>query len=260
MYKFSCVISIKNGEEFIEQCLSSLPTINDLEYIFVDNGSYDLTISILLQSDFYKRNNANIRILNGQQLPSLAAALNYGISESTAEWIVRMDIDDIWLPSRTELLNRIHQGLHSGSEFIYGSAILIDDLNRKICIKTAAEWWFTKLMLSAFGRNKIISHPATMFKRKVFVMCGGYHEVGKGFGQDKVLWKKFISVNVKTEREKIPIICYRHSMKGVTGKRFGKQKIVSKEDLNKENFKESIRNFNMMAAFKWLLQICRFSS
>ncbi|MDE5575096.1 MAG: glycosyltransferase, partial [Bacteroidales bacterium] len=61
--KVSVVIPCYNAEKFAETCLETLlaQTLQDLEFIFVDDGSTDATADIL---DSFKERDARVRVIH----------------------------------------------------------------------------------------------------------------------------------------------------------------------------------------------------
>ncbi|MED1204356.1 glycosyltransferase family 2 protein [Heyndrickxia acidicola] len=95
-----CMI-VKNEEEFIDKCLTSVKDLVD-EIIIVDTGSTDRTIEIC------QSHGAVIEKFkwNG----SFADARNFGINKATGEWI-------LWLDADEELDSLDKDKLHKGNHF-----------------------------------------------------------------------------------------------------------------------------------------------
>ena len=74
-------------------------TYKNFEFIIIDDCSQDQTFNILQE---YQRRDSRIRILHNEKNLGLAASLNKGIIESSGDWIVRMDDDDISLHDRVD--------------------------------------------------------------------------------------------------------------------------------------------------------------
>lgn len=97
MAKVSVIVPIYNVEVYIEQCAKSLfeQTLDDIEYIFVDDCSPDQSISILksVLALYPKRINQCKFIIqkkNGGQ----HVARRIGIQEATGEYTIHCDPDD----------------------------------------------------------------------------------------------------------------------------------------------------------------------
>lgn len=89
----SIVIPVFNVEEYLEVCVFSLlhQTYKDLEFIFVDDGSTDNSLTIL--KDFQELDN-RIRIIELKENYGPGNARNLGIEEATGKYILFVDSDD----------------------------------------------------------------------------------------------------------------------------------------------------------------------
>ena len=92
----SVVMPTLNAEKYLAEAIDSIlkQTFSDFEFLIIDGGSVDKTVSII-KSYQDKR----IRLLNGSG-KNIAADLNIGLEAATGEYIARMDADDVALPER----------------------------------------------------------------------------------------------------------------------------------------------------------------
>ena len=82
MPKVSICIAVYNVEKYIEQCVRSLfeQTLDDLEYIFVDDASPDASIDVMLRvlEDYpHRKTGKVINIIVNPANPSNSAAMIY---------------------------------------------------------------------------------------------------------------------------------------------------------------------------------------
>ena len=97
MNKVSVIIPIFKVRSFIERCACSLfeQTLDDVEYIFVDDASPDDSIEILKKClERYPKRKVQVQILTHQQNKGLPAARNTGLAVATGEYIFHCDSDD----------------------------------------------------------------------------------------------------------------------------------------------------------------------
>lgn len=88
MYKISLCMIVKNEEEVLRQCLTSVKDLCD-EIIIVDTGSTDKTKEIA--QEFTQK------IFDFEWIDDFSAARNFAFSKATMDYIFWMDADDILL-------------------------------------------------------------------------------------------------------------------------------------------------------------------
>lgn len=101
MPKVSVVIPVYGVEKYIERCARSLfeQTLDDIEYIFVDDCTPDRSIEILnaIIEEYrprFARENKTTRIVRMPSNSGLAAVRRHGIQFCTGEYIIHCDSDD----------------------------------------------------------------------------------------------------------------------------------------------------------------------
>ena len=95
--KVSVIVPIYKVERFIERCVVSLmeQTLDEVEYIFVDDASPDGSVKILHEVIARYPNRAqNIKIITHSENKGLPAARNTGLAEVTGEYVFHCDSDD----------------------------------------------------------------------------------------------------------------------------------------------------------------------
>lgn len=92
MPKISALLSVYNGERYIEETIESVlnQTFSDFEFIIINDGSTDSTKEII---DRYKDN--RIRAFHLEKNVGVGEALRYGVSKVEGEYVVKIDGDDI---------------------------------------------------------------------------------------------------------------------------------------------------------------------
>ena len=90
--KVSIIVPVYNGERYIDGCIDNLlkQTYNNLEIIFVNDGSKDATKEIL---DRYVEKDSRIKVIH-QNNTGPSGARNTGILNATGEYILFSDVDD----------------------------------------------------------------------------------------------------------------------------------------------------------------------
>lgn len=90
--KISVIIPVYNEEKYLKDCLDSIinQSLQDIEIICVDDGSTDLSPTILNR---YKNNNFRITVLT-QCNQGAGVARNYGLSIAKGDYVAFLDSDD----------------------------------------------------------------------------------------------------------------------------------------------------------------------
>lgn len=95
--KVSVIIAIYKVEKYIEKCVRSLfsQTLDDIEFIFVDDGSPDKSISIIecILKEYTERIN-QVKFIRHNQNLGVSKSRQDGIDAATGEYIIHCDPDD----------------------------------------------------------------------------------------------------------------------------------------------------------------------
>ncbi len=125
MSKVSVIIPTYNYENFICDAVDSVleQNYNDYEIIIIDDGSTDGTYEKL-----EKYNNRIQYFFQKNKGP--AAARNFGINQSSGEYICFLDADDIFLPNKLKIqINILESQLEKDVGLVYSDFLCIDEYN-----------------------------------------------------------------------------------------------------------------------------------
>lgn len=101
MKKISVIVPIYNVGQYIERCVVSLmeQTLDDIEYIFVNDCTPDNSIEVLEQTvNKYPHRQDSVKVIHHTQNRGLTATRNSGLAVATGEYIAHCDSDD-WVES-----------------------------------------------------------------------------------------------------------------------------------------------------------------
>lgn len=108
MMKISVIIPIYNVGFYLQECVNSVikQTYKNLEIILVDDGSTDECPNIC---DTYAKQYSNVKVFHKQN-GGLSDARNFGILNSTGDYLLFLDADDFWKDSTAvqSLVDRIN--------------------------------------------------------------------------------------------------------------------------------------------------------
>ena len=99
MPKLSVIIPIYGVEKYIERCAKSLfeQTLDDIEFIFVNDCTQDMSIEILKTViESYPNRKDQIRIIHHKTNKGLSRARETGVQAATGDYIAHCDSDD-WI-------------------------------------------------------------------------------------------------------------------------------------------------------------------
>ncbi len=93
----SVIIAVYNAERYFERCLRSLfgQTLDDIEYIFVDDCTPDACMSILERVlEEYPQRKPQVRIIRNERNMGSAAVRTTGMRAAAGEYVIHCDSDD----------------------------------------------------------------------------------------------------------------------------------------------------------------------
>jgi glycosyltransferase involved in cell wall biosynthesis len=178
---------VYNGEKYLAQAIDSIihQTYSDFELLILDDGSNDSSPEI---AEEYARSYACVRSV---RLPhsGLVETLNTGIELTSAEYIARMDADDIALPERIGIQVAFLDS-NPAIGVVGTNANVIDANGRRLGLSLTGPTT-RQQFLRARGLNRAIAlcHPTVMFRRALVASAGGYR---KEFfpAEDLDLWNR----------------------------------------------------------------------
>lgn len=99
MARVNVLMPVHNGEKYLKEAIHSIinQSFTDFSFVIIDDGSKDKTLEII--NSF---NDKRIKLYKNEENLGLISTLNKGLDLCDAEYIVRMDADDISMPDRIE--------------------------------------------------------------------------------------------------------------------------------------------------------------
>ena len=180
----SVIMPVWNGERHIGEAIRSIlnQSETDFEFIIIDDGSTDRTVPII--EEF---NDLRIRLIR-QEHEGIVVALNRGIAESRAEWIARMDADDIAYPER--FAKQLALVKENPDAVLCHTQIRI--IGEEQYVTPAARFVRTEgLIRVRLCYQCPIVHPTVMFRKDAVLACGGYLEEER-HAEDFGLWGRLV--------------------------------------------------------------------
>ena len=120
----SICVPVYNVEKYIERCAFSLfgQTYDDIEYIFVNDGSKDLSIQKLNETiEKFPKRKGQIKVLQHACNRGLSAARNTAVDNCKGVFLLHVDSDDYLEEDAIEKL--VEKQLETGADIVTGQAV-----------------------------------------------------------------------------------------------------------------------------------------
>lgn len=216
MVKVSVLMAVHNAQEHLRSAMDSIldQSLEDFEFIVVDDGSTDSTPDIL-RSYADRR----LRVLRNDANLGLNRSLNRGLREARGEYVARMDGDDISLPRRLEKQALF---LDSHPEVVIAGcqALLFAEGHEYVAWypETGEEVAAHMLLAPPFA------HPAVMIRTDFLRQHSLDYDEDVPCAQDYHLWDRLLDIP-GAQGANLPevLLHYRLNQQGVTGTRRAEQ-------------------------------------
>lgn len=136
MPKVSVIIPVYNVANYIERCARSLfeQTLDDMEFIFVDDASPDNSVQILQETlSYYPQRKSQVYIIHHESNLGLTAARNSGLGMATGDFIANCDSDDY--VSRNMYKSLYEKAIQEEADVVYCDFFMAYSLYNE-CYKT----------------------------------------------------------------------------------------------------------------------------
>jgi glycosyltransferase involved in cell wall biosynthesis len=197
----SIVMPTHNASATLDEAVCSIldQTWQDFEFIIVDDGSSDDTLHKL---ERYARLDSRVKLYR-QRKEGMIAALNRGCRQARADYIARMDADDISLPRRIE---RQREFLERHPEIgIVGTwASRMDEKGSII-----GEWCPSpnpQVLKWGHFFGCCVIHPSVLMRRQILEVLE-FYKVDAVHAEDRDLWLRASAI---TEFSNIPEILLKY--------------------------------------------------
>lgn len=194
--KFSVVIPLYNGADFIEATLDTVlaQTYTDYEVVMVNDGSPDNTDEVVKR---YMADHSDIKFVYlEQQNRGLGGARNTALRHASGDVIAILDQDDIWYPDKLEKIARVYKERPEVDVICHSQNVRKNgELARVFRPGPNGEDVYRKLL---FVEN-MLSTSAVTFRKKAIDEVGFFSEDRENFHfvEDFDLWLRMASKGYK---------------------------------------------------------------
>jgi glycosyltransferase involved in cell wall biosynthesis len=204
------LLPVYNGAATLREALDSVLAQDDgdFELLVLDDASSDGSASLIQE---YARRDERIVFVAHATNAGLAATLNEGLERGSHELVLRMDQDDVSLPSRLRKQRAYFDAhpavvaagswvFHMGAQREYDRLVELPSTPRDVAVR--------------LQRENCLYHPSVALRRSVIVEAGGYRSEFKN-AEDYELWLRLARTHDLANIPE-PLIRYRFSIGGMT--------------------------------------------
>ena len=186
--KVSIIIPIFRVRNFIERCVCSLfeQTIQDIEFIFVDDDSPDDSIDILKRCiERYQERRKNVQILPHKQNQGLPAARNTGLAVATGEYVFHCDSDDFVEKDMLEEMYKVAK--EKDADIVYSDFYLSFEKNERYMSCPSYETPSDMLKVGLLGGNMKYNVWNKLVRRTLYTDNNITFPAGHAMGEDMTM-------------------------------------------------------------------------
>ena len=199
----SVILPVYNGQMYLHEALESIvnQTYMDFELIAIDDGSKDLSLSILAEC---ARHDKRVHVHSQSQNMGLAEALNLGLRLAQGKYVARMDSDDISLLDR--LARQVDYLEKHPKIGVLGTQMRIIDQSGTVIGQYSVPVLHNQIAWALLFEHSF-AHPTVMLQKRLLEKAGGYNPLFYT-AQDHELWTRLLW---DTRFANLPetLLCYR---------------------------------------------------
>lgn len=197
MPQVSIIIPLYNKAPYVRKTLDSVlaQTYTSYECIIVDDSSTDDSVRVVEQwlSDNQSRCCSRFRLFSKDNA-GVSAARNFGVSQSSGEWIAFLDADDWWEPTfLAEMVAFAEQtpkaGLWACNYIYYKPGKTRISVTNLAYVHGSENGFINYPKSYAQGTGMPITSISMLMPRTIFDALGGF-PIGISLGEDFLFWSK----------------------------------------------------------------------
>jgi glycosyltransferase involved in cell wall biosynthesis len=201
----------KDNAEHFAEALESIyhQTVRPDEIVLVVDGPVDGRLEDVIARFQSDERIPVMKIVRQPKQSGLAAALDRGLAECVGDFVMRMDSDDVSMPTR--LMNQLaYAESHPEVSLVAAWAYeFTDSMNAPMAVKTAPEGGAP--LIDALRWRNVICHPTVLIRRDDLIRVGGYRSTFDKL-EDYDLFVRLALANRPMKVLQIPLLYVRVSL------------------------------------------------
>ena len=165
--KVSIITVCYNSEKYISDAIKSVinQTYPNIEYIIIDGGSIDNTLSIITS---FK---TGIHKIVSEKDNGLYDAMNKGIAIATGDIIAFLNSDDLYI-NNSVILEIVECFERASPDVLYADLVYV---NRENINSTIRKWTSSQYINGSFTKGWHPPHPTFIVRKEVYSNFGGFN-------------------------------------------------------------------------------------
>lgn len=212
----SVIMGVYNDEKYVNEAIDSIlnQTLTNFEFIICNDCSTDKSYNIIKS---YADKDERIILINNPVNMGLAQSLNNCISIAKADYLARMDSDDVSIANRLEI-EYFHM-VNNPNITVLGTQVNYIN-NNGVTFKTSS-LKNLKPKKKDIVKKVCVIHPTVMMKKNKVIEVGMYssNELTTR-AEDYDLWCKLSSINCEFEILDEVLFNYREDIDGLKKRRY----------------------------------------
>jgi glycosyltransferase involved in cell wall biosynthesis len=164
--EITVLMPVYNAEKYLAEAIASVlnQTFTNFEFLIIDDRSTDSSVNLILSFT-----DARIKFFQNENNSGIAATLNRGINLAQADWIARMDADDICFPDRLQKQYDFIKSHPDGALFSCWAAEVTENRDLIGIERFNPLHYYYNLPFVPW-----IFHPTMVYKREAVLAIGKY--------------------------------------------------------------------------------------
>lgn len=190
-YKVSVIVPVYKVERYVERCAHSLftQTLEEIEYIFVDDGTPDKSMAIIGQVlKGYAHRQRAVRYLHHEINRGLPSARNSGLLIARGEYVFHCDSDDYMEPYMLERMYCLAR--QEDADIVYANWYLSFNKNER-CMREPAFYDASDCLKAILCGKMRYNVWNKLIKRNLYTDNAIVFPDGLGMGEDMTVIKLF---------------------------------------------------------------------